>query len=301
MPDYGQPIRFGYFLIPYAGEPLLEKARELDRLGYDYIGIQDHPYQPKYVETWTLLSMIAAQTERVRLFTDVVNLALREPAVLGKAAATLDLLSGGRFELGLGAGAYWDPIHAYGGPRRTPAEAYTSLVEGIEVIRRIWSGESNLRFDGEIYHLAGAKSGPVPPHPMGIWLGAYGPRALRLTGRVADGWVPSLRGDSGSLAEMAAQVDAGATEAGREPGQIRRVLNINGQITDGKSEGLLRGPVNQWVEQLTDLAVGLGFDTFVLWHDAESPSGAGGSGHERFIDEIAPAVRELVERERVPG
>jgi alkanesulfonate monooxygenase SsuD/methylene tetrahydromethanopterin reductase-like flavin-dependent oxidoreductase (luciferase family) len=294
MPDYGRPIQFGYFLVPYAAEPLLEKARELDRLGYDYIGIQDHPYQPRYVETWTLLSMIAAQTERVRLFTDVANLALREPAVLGKAAATLDLLSGGRFELGLGAGAFWDPIHAYGGQRRTPAEAYTSLAEGIEVIRRIWSGENNLRFDGEIYHLAGAKSGPVPPHPIGIWLGAYGPRTLRLTGRVADGWVPSLQGDSAALSRMTERVDASALEAGRNPNRIQRVLNVNGQITDGKSEGLLHGPVNQWVEQLTDLALGLGFDTFVLWS-------ADGSGHERFVNEVAPALRDAVEQERKPA
>jgi alkanesulfonate monooxygenase SsuD/methylene tetrahydromethanopterin reductase-like flavin-dependent oxidoreductase (luciferase family) len=106
MPDYARPIQFGYFMIPNADEPLLDNARELDRLGYDYIGIQDHPYQRTYVETWTLLAMIAAQTSRVKLFPDVLNLAMRPPAVVAKAAASLDLLSGGRFELGLGAGAH---------------------------------------------------------------------------------------------------------------------------------------------------------------------------------------------------
>jgi alkanesulfonate monooxygenase SsuD/methylene tetrahydromethanopterin reductase-like flavin-dependent oxidoreductase (luciferase family) len=294
MPDYARPIQFGYFLIPNADEPLLDTARELDRLGYDYIGVQDHPYHKRYVETWTLLAMIAAQTSRVKLFTDVANLALRPPAVLAKSAATLDLLSGGRFELGLGAGAFWDAIEAYGGQRRTPAEAYRSLAEGVEVIRKVWSGEDNLRYDGELYRLAGAKGGPVPPHPIGLWLGTYGPRALRLTGRVADGWVPSLRGDGEALAQMTEQVDAGALEAGRNPNQVQRVLNVNGQITDGKSEGLLHGPVSQWVEQLTDLALGPGFDTFVLWS-------GDGSGQERFINEVAPAVRDAVEQERRPA
>lgn len=113
--------------------------------------------------------------------------------------------------------------------------------------------------------------------------------------------MPSLRGDSKALAEMAALVDAGAAEAGRNPNQIRRILNVNGQITNGKSEGLLNGPVSQWIEQLTDPSVGLGFDTFVLWSDDESPSGTGGSGPERFINEVAPAVREMVEQERKPG
>src|SRR5690606_26820135 len=161
--------------------------------GFDVIGVQDHPYQRSYVDTWMLLSAIAATTERIVLFPDVANLPLRPPAVMAKSAATIDLLSGGRFELGLGAGAFWDAIVAYGGPRRTPGESLTALEEAIHVIRRVWSGERNLRFDGEHYRLAGAHSGPVPAHDIGIWLGAYGPRALEPTGRLADGGVPSLR------------------------------------------------------------------------------------------------------------
>ncbi|WP_020575002.1 LLM class flavin-dependent oxidoreductase [Actinopolymorpha alba] len=291
MPDYGRELSFGYFLVPNADDPLLATARDVESWGFDYIGIQDHPYQRRYVDTWTLLSMIAAQTTRIRLFPDVANLALRPPAVLAKAAASLDLLSGGRFELGLGAGGFWDAIAAYGGPRRTPAEAYATLAEAVEVIRLLWSGGQNLRFDGQHYHLAGAHGGPVPPHPIQIWLGVYGPRALALTGRVADGWLPSLHGDVAQLVAMAARVDDAAVGAGRDPSEIRRVLNVRGTITDGPSEGLLHGPPAQWVDELTDLAVGLGFDTFVLWAEGSDQA-------RRFAEEVMGAVRDLVAEER---
>ena len=291
MTDYGREVRFGYFLVPNAADPLLETAREIDRLGPDYIGIQDHPYQRRFADTWTLLAMIAASTTRVGLFPDVANLPLRPPAVLAKAAATLDLLSGGRVELGLGAGAFWDAIAAFGGPRRRPGEALAALAEAIEVIRKVWSGERNLRFEGEHYRLAGAQSGPVPAHPIGIWLGVYGPRALRLAGRVADGWVPSFRGELRSLLDMAARLDDAAAEAGRDPGELRRVLNVAGAITDGVSEGMFRGPVGQWLDELTALVVEHGFDTFVLWAD-------GPDQLSRFAGEIIPAVRAQVAGER---
>jgi alkanesulfonate monooxygenase SsuD/methylene tetrahydromethanopterin reductase-like flavin-dependent oxidoreductase (luciferase family) len=238
--------------------------------------------------------MIAATTSRIGVFPDVANLPLRPPAVLAKAAASLDLLSGGRVELGLGAGSFTDAIEAYGGPRRSPGEALAALGEAIEVIRKVWSGERNLRFEGSHYWLRGAHSGPVPAHPIGIWLGVYRPRALRLAGRVADGWVPSLRGDLRLLIEGAARLDDAAAEAGRDPAELRRVLNVAGQLTDGPTEGVLRGPVGQWVEELTALALGQGFDTFVFW--AEGPGQL-----PRFAEEVVPAVRALVAEERDAG
>nr|AHE14688.1 putative coenzyme F420-dependent N(5),N(10)-methylenetetrahydromethanopterin reductase [uncultured bacterium] len=291
MPDHGREVKFGYFLVPDAADPLLKTAREVERLGLDYVAVQDHPYQRRYVDTLVLMSMIAASTSRVAIFPDVANLPLRPPAVLAKAAASLDLLSGGRFELGLGAGGFWDAIEAFGGPRREPAHALAALAEAVEVIRQVWSGQRNLRFSGEYYRLAGAQSGPVPAHPIGIWLGVYGPRALALAGRLADGWVPSLRGDLPMVAGMTARLDDAARQAGRDPGELRRVLNVNGTITDGPSAGLLRGPVSQWTDELTDLVVSYGFDTFVLWGDAPSDL-------YRFAEEVVPAVRDQVRRER---
>ena len=153
---YGHPLEFGYFLTPDAGDPLgvLETARLLDALGYDLIGVQDHPYQRRFLDTSSLLAAILAQTGSVRVFADVGNLPLRPPAVLAKTAATLDLLSGGRFELGIGAGGYLDAAHAMGAPALTPRQSLEALEEAIAVVRAMWSDERRgLRFDGRYYQL----------------------------------------------------------------------------------------------------------------------------------------------------
>jgi alkanesulfonate monooxygenase SsuD/methylene tetrahydromethanopterin reductase-like flavin-dependent oxidoreductase (luciferase family) len=285
MTDTRPPLRFGYFLVPNQTDPLIETAQRADLLGLDYVAVQDHPYQRNFVETWSLMAMIAASTTTIGVFPDVANLPLRPPAVLAKAAATIDLLSGGRFDLGLGAGAFWDAIEAYGGPRRRPADALAALEEAITVIRKVWSGERNLRFEGEHYRLAGARSGPVPASPIGIWLGVYGPRALRLTGRVADGWVPSFRGDVAQIADMSARLDDAVGEAGRAPGDLRRVLNVNGVVTRGQNEGIFAGPVDRWADDILEFAVSYRFDTFVFWGEGEDQL-------ERFAGEVVPAARE---------
>ncbi|MDP9354876.1 MAG: LLM class flavin-dependent oxidoreductase, partial [Chloroflexota bacterium] len=111
-----------------------------------------------------------AKTERIRVFPDVANLPLRPPTMLAKQAATLDQLSGGRFELGLGAGAFWDGIRAMGGPVREPKEALAALREATSLLRASWSGRP-LRHDGEIYQALGARPGPLPAHEIGIWFG----------------------------------------------------------------------------------------------------------------------------------
>src|SRR5699024_12038360 len=98
------------------------------------------------------------------------------------------IFSEGRFELGLGAGGFWEAIEAMGGPRRTPREAADALLEAIEVIRLMWSERRSVRFQGEHYQLSGVKPGPMPVHDIGIWLGVLGPRLLEAVGRVAAGW-----------------------------------------------------------------------------------------------------------------
>ncbi len=285
-------LQFGYFLTPDATDypEVLRRAQVCDEAGYDLIGIQDHPYQSRFFDTWTLLAVLAAQTRRVRFFPDVVNLPLRPPAMLAKAAASLDVMSGGRVELGLGAGAFWEGIYALGGEKRTPGEAVAALEEGIHVIRLLWSGERGRRFDGQFYQLRGAHSGPVPVHPMGIWIGALGPRMLNLTGRLGDGWVPSSSYvPPEQLPAMQARIDEGAAEAGRDPAAIRRVYNVMGRIGDGPSAEPFQGPVEQWVDELTRLALDVHMDTFVIGLP-EPP----GDQLERFIHEVAPRVREQV-------
>src|ERR671921_2579862 len=128
---------FGISIVPYSDS--LEQNRELvraaDEGGLQLVGIQDHPYQSRFLDTFALIATLLAETRRISFFTDVANLPLRPPAVMAKAAASLDLLSGGRFELGLGAGGFWDAIDAYGGPRRSGPESVDALEEAIEVIR----------------------------------------------------------------------------------------------------------------------------------------------------------------------
>ncbi len=179
---YGRPLEFGISLVPNSAdlELLRALARSADELGLDLIGIQDHPYQWRYLETFSLITDLQARTERIRFFPDVANLPLRNPAVLAKQAATLDVLSRGRFELGLGAGSFWEAIGAMGGPVRSPREALESLEDAMHVIRAYWSGERTIAYEGEYYSVRGLHPGPPPAHPIGIWLGvgkATSPRA----------------------------------------------------------------------------------------------------------------------------
>ncbi len=295
MADYGRELEFGASVAPLADPPgfVSQVAVAADRAGLELVGIQDHPYQRRFLDTWTLISTLVPVTERVRFFPDVANLPLRPPAMLAKAAASLDVLSGGRVEVGLGAGAFWEAIEAMGGPRRSPGEAVRSVEEAIKVMRLVWSEERSVRFDGEIYTLKGMKPGPHPAHEIGIWVGAGGPRILGLIGWVADGWVPSMSwATPDKLPGMHGRIDEGAARAGRDPGEIRRVYNLSGTI-GSEGDGLLEGPASKWVEQLSRFALEFGMDTFVYWPAEDHVRQV-----ELFAGEVVPAVREAVAAER---
>ncbi|MDT0212763.1 LLM class flavin-dependent oxidoreductase [Rothia sp. ARF10] len=294
MPDYGLDLEFGVFPSPDAARhhEVLELAQLADVLGLEHVSVQDHPYQAGHLDTWTLLSAVGARTSQVRLSTNVANLPLRPPVVLAKAAATLDVLTGGRVELGLGAGAFWDAIEAAGGPRRTPGEAVDALVEAIGVLRGFWAGETG-RHDGKHYSTRGLRPGPRPAHDIPIWVGALKPRMLRVTGRLADGWIPSLAyAPPEALPGMNARIDDAALAAGRAPQDVRRLYNVHGRF--GTGSGLLQGTPKDWAEQLTDLAVGIGMSTFILATDDPDTL-------RRFAEEVAPLTRELVAAEREGG
>jgi alkanesulfonate monooxygenase SsuD/methylene tetrahydromethanopterin reductase-like flavin-dependent oxidoreductase (luciferase family) len=151
--DYGRALEFGIFPSPDATafDQILAMARIADETGLDLIGVQDHPYQRRFLDTWMLMATILARTQRVRVFPDVANLPLRPPAMIAKAAASLDVMSGGRFELGLGAGAFWEAVQAMGGQRRSPGEAVSAVEEAIAVIRLMWSEERSVRYAGKHY------------------------------------------------------------------------------------------------------------------------------------------------------
>ena len=297
MTDYGHDLKFGTFITPVA-QPIhhaVDLAVTADRAGLDLVTFQDHPYQPRFHDTWTLLSYVAARTQRVHVSGNVLNLPLRQPAVLARSAASLDLLSGGRFELGIGAGGFWDAIEAMGGRKLTPGQAVVALGEAIEIIRQIWAARERggVRVNGEYYQVNGAKRGPAPAHDVGIWVGAYKPRMLRLVGRAADGWLPSLAyltGGPAELAELNKHIDDAALKAGRQPSDVRRLLNIGGQFTSS-GRGMLTGPPEQWAEELAGLTLEYGVTGFILAAD-DAPS------IELFAAEVAPATRELVAAER---
>jgi alkanesulfonate monooxygenase SsuD/methylene tetrahydromethanopterin reductase-like flavin-dependent oxidoreductase (luciferase family) len=283
-------IEFGYFLPPEAGDfpRLLRLTRLCENLGLDWIGIQDHPYQPAFLDTWTLLSALAVQTERLRFMPNVANLPLRPPVILARAAASLDQITGGRIEIGLGAGFFWKGIAALGGPERTPGEAVDAVEEAVQVMRLMWSGQKNLRFNGQHYSLNGANGGPIPAHPIGIWLGAIGPRMLALTGRLCEGWVPSSPyvGPE-KLEESNRRIDEAAQEAGRSPNEIRRMYNVMGRITSAERQGFLVGPVESWVGDLTSLAADKRMDTLIFAPEQHTEEQI-----RLFAEEVVPRVRE---------
>jgi alkanesulfonate monooxygenase SsuD/methylene tetrahydromethanopterin reductase-like flavin-dependent oxidoreductase (luciferase family) len=295
MADYGRDLEFGASVEPLADPPdwAARVAVAADRAGLDLLGIQDHPYQRRFLDTWTLISTLVPLTERLRFFPDVACLPLRPPAMLAKAAESLDVLSGGRVEMGLGAGAFWDAIVAMDGPRRSPGEAVRSVEEAIKIMRLVWSEERSVRFDGEIYTLKGVKPGPHPVHEISIWVGAGGPRMLGLIGRLADGWVPSMSwAPPERLPGLHERIDEAASKAGRKPKEIRRVYNISGRI-GAEGEGRMVGPVSLWVEEISRFALESGMDTFIYW-----PSEDRERQVELFASEVVPAVREAVEAER---
>lgn len=258
MTDYGQSLQFGLSITPETSAipDITALVKAADVHGLDLVAIQDHPYQSRFLDTWTLMTFLAAQTTRIRFFPDVANLPLRPPAMLAKAAASLDQLTGGRVELGIGAGGFWDAIVAMGGPRRAPAEAVEATEEAIQVMRLVWSYERSVSFEGHYYQLKGYHPGPRPAHAMGIWVGAVKPRMLRLIGRRADGWVVSVMYVPPAEALIGqATIDKAARVAGRDPAAIRRVYNVSGVIGGVGSGAGINGSVEQWVDTLAEWAI----------------------------------------------
>ena len=282
-----RPVAFGLNVDPNT-DGLATAARIAaiaDTSGLEYAGIQDHPYSPDLVDTLTQITWLAAHTNQVHLFPNVADLPLRPPAMLAKQAATIDILSGGRFELGLGAGAYHDGIAGLGGPRRTTGQARQALGEAIDIIRASWAGQP-YSYEGQYYQVPQAQPGPRPAHDIGIWLGVSGPRAARLLGAKADGWsvtanyVPPER-----ARELGDIITDAAAEAARDPARIVRLYNLMGLITPA-SQDLLHGPAGQWIDTLAMLYTDVGMNTFVYWPDEDRERQS-----SIFAEEIAPAVR----------
>ena len=281
---------FGLNVDPNAGGLAIAGriAAIADNSGLEYVGVQDHPYNSGFVDTLTQITWLAAHTSSVHFFPNVADLPLRPPAMLAKQAATIDIFSGGRFELGLGAGAFGDGIVGMGGPRRTLGEGRQALSEAIDIIRAAWAGQP-FRFEGTHYQVPALQPGPRPAHEIGIWLGVTGPRAVRLLGAKADGWsvsapyVPPQR-----LRPLNDIITASAEGAGRDPERIVRLYNLMGLITPA-SQDMFNGPTNRWVDTLTTLYTDYQMNAFIYWpsRDRERQSRV-------FAEDVVPAAREAL-------
>lgn len=295
------PLRFGINVDPAVGreDDAFARARIADEHGIDLITVMDHPYLPHLHETWTLITALALRTERVHLLTNVFNTPLRPPAMLAKAIATLDRLSGGRIELGVGAGGYNDAIVGFGGPAGAPGDRYAAFKESLAIIRGLWESNGQpFTYEGEHHRLAGAKFGPIPTRRIPIWTGALGPRMLGLTGQVADGllisagYVPAEK-----LPEFNRLLDEGAARAGRPATAIRRGYNLMGVLNLPNTPhmrptrpGAIVGDAATWADTIAGLARDYRQDTFTFWPVAGDEL----AQIDAFAREVVPAVRARV-------
>ena len=257
-------------------------ALEAERLGLDFVSASDHPEgtRPSY-ETWTLLTWIAAATSRVAVVSRVLAVPLRNPALVAKMAESLDRLSGGRLVLGLGGGYADAEFRAFGLPVPTARQKVAGLEDAVRIARRLWT-EPAVTYDGAVHHTEAATIEPKPAHHIPIWLGTFGPRALAVTGRVADGWMPSLgHVPDGTLPELRDRVLTAAAEAGRDPAEITCALNLSVRLGTGGGADLTGEPAAV-LERLTGLRE-LGFTAFNLQAPREQ--------WEVLTDEVVATLR----------
>lgn len=309
MPAIQTPI-FGVNIDPSTVnlKTALQRARLADESEVELVTIQDHPYNPDFLDTWTLLTAVAARTERVHIATNVMNTPLRPPVMMAKMAATLDLISRGRLELGLGAGSFIEGMQAWGGTvGRTPGQRYQAFKEYAEIVRGMWdhAGE-RFSYTGEFYKVGELVPGPAPTHPVPLWFGAGGPRMLRLTGRMADGWlIGTIYVLPQQLPDVNRLLDEGAAQAGRNPSEVRRGYNLFGVVKPRPEErdrfkrpGLILGSSQEWIDTLIRFHREYRHDTFIFWPVAGDEE----AQIKTFLTEIMPEVRRKIqEAQEVEG
>ncbi len=278
--------------LPASAEPgrdPVSEARQAEALGFDFVSTSDHPCGSSPTnETWTMLSWVAANTSRIRVATRVLGVPYRPPAMVAKMAETLDRLSGGRLIVGLGGGYSDEEFRAFGLNVPTPRDKVDGLAEAIQITRGLWS-QPGFTFSGRLYRTADADLEPKPAHHIPIWLGTFGDRALRVTGRLADGWIPSLgMAPPERIPAMRARIHAGAREVGRPPEDITCVYNLGIRIDEraARQPSAVCGTPDAVMDQLIGF-VKLGFTAFNF-----QPVGPDrGEQIERLAREVIPAVR----------
>jgi alkanesulfonate monooxygenase SsuD/methylene tetrahydromethanopterin reductase-like flavin-dependent oxidoreductase (luciferase family) len=285
--------RFGVTIIPSASprsDPVGD-AVLAEQLGFDLVSVWDHPHgeNPSF-ESWTLMTWMAARTTTISVASNVLGLPFRLPALTAKMAESLDRLSGGRLILGLGAGGNDAEFAGYGAPIRTPGEKVEALAEAIEIIRGTW-WQPSFTYDGKYYRNDGALLEPKPERPIPIWLGTYGPKALEITGRMADGWLPSMPYAPPRVAlEKRAIVQRALDDAGRDPDAFEWAYNVGARIGSGPPtdpERQIAGEPDEVIERLVEL-LEMGFTTLNFWL-----GGRREDQMERMATDVLPEVRRV--------
>ena len=271
------PLQFGTPAGNESLEKALATARAAEDAGMTYVSMSDRPGQPM-LEGWTLGTALLVRSERIRLFHNTLNVPFRYPSVLAKEAATLDLLSGGRYVVCLGAGyersSAW--YEAMGVPFGSPGERVQDVRDAIHILRGIWQGDS-FSYNGRIYSADGVSSEPRPSAGMmPIWVGALAPRMLRLTSELADGFLKNLGwAPLEEMQRLQGTVSLAALAAGRDPHSIRRVVNAGAYVARdeadarayrervGPNVGGLIGTVEEILETIRQYRAA-GVDTFNL-------------------------------------
>jgi alkanesulfonate monooxygenase SsuD/methylene tetrahydromethanopterin reductase-like flavin-dependent oxidoreductase (luciferase family) len=290
-------MRFGVFLSPHRDNlARTDSALAAEAAGFDFVSIQDHPYVADFLDPFTIIAHLIGQTSRLRFITDVANLPLRPVPMLAKTAASLDILSGGRFDLGIGGGRSGPQIAGLGGPTWSPGQVVQATDEAITVLRALWQDGAIASLDGQIYTLRGAHTGPAPAHRIEIWLGAAGSRMLSLIGRKADGWIAPLSTPFETKPAAQHRIDVAAREAGRDPSEIHRAIQIVGRVTDttqrierpesGPGAQPIHANPEQWARIISEFRTQQRFDTVNLIPDREDPEQL-----TRFGTSVIPAVR----------
>lgn len=323
-------LRFGAWLpqgfihelrdVPAAEQwpAIVQVGRDVERLGYDSLWVSDHLLSQPWVnhhrpagapradesvfECWSLLAGIAQHTERVRLGQLTVANTFRPPALLAKIAASVDRMSGGRVELGIGAAWFEREHRAFGIPFPDGPERVSMLDESLELITRLWT-EPTVDHHGRHYRVEGGTCSPRPLSPIPILVGGKGPRTLEVVARRADRW--NYYGSVGEVDVAIARLDAAAEAVGRDPASIERTWFETGVLvreTDRAAAaeaerlaGVLGLPsYRSWLfggpetvaERLAEF-VARGFVEFM----PQFADGIEGASLELFASEVVPRLR----------
>jgi len=239
-----------------------ERARTVEALGFHGIWIADHfmpddgmgPVTNPMLECLGVLAGLATVTSRPRLGSLVLSATYRQPAVLANTAATIDIVSGGRLVLGVGAGWQVNEHEMYGIPLGPPRERIARFEETCQVLRGL-RDQARTTVEGEHVRVTDAVMEPKPAGPLPLLIGSSGPRMARVVARHADEW--NTWGTPDGFAEKVAHVDRALEEAGREPSTLRRstqALVFVGPdgATTAEAVRAMRPAIGGTVEQLAE-------------------------------------------------